>query len=193
MVSWQSMIAVLCSMIIHEYAHGWVAYKLGDETAKLQGRLTLNPLKHLDWMGILAMLIFRVGWAKPVPISPDQLRNGENDMILVALAGCVVNLIVAALLVGVLKHVSMSDGLGSFLATLLSYNTMLGIFNLIPIPPLDGSKVIVSLLPRRVQYRIYYYERYGFLLIMLFVMSGLAGKIIFPLMQGYIYFWMKIW
>ncbi len=193
MVSWQSMIAVLCSMIIHEYAHGWVAYKLGDETAKLQGRLTLNPLKHLDWMGILAMLIFRVGWAKPVPISPDQLRNGENDMILVALAGCVVNLVVAALLVGVLKHVSMSDGLGSFLAALLSYNTMLGIFNLIPIPPLDGSKVIVSLLPRRIQYRIYYYERYGFLLIMLFVMSGLAGKIIFPLMQGYIYFWMKIW
>jgi len=177
---------ILAALTIHEFAHGWAAWKLGDPTAYQQGRLTLNPLAHLDPIGTVMLFLFHFGWAKPVPVNPFNLRRPKTDMIWVALAGPVSNVLLAAI-VGILIEPLMNAGLiepfGVFyrMMTLAVFiNLMLAVFNLLPIPPLDGSKVVAGLLPYEYQAGWARFEMVGpFVLIGLILIGQLTGVSIF--------------
>lgn len=179
--------AVLFAITFHEVAHGWIADRLGDPTARLSGRLTLNPIAHLDPIGTIMMILVHFGWAKPVPVNPMNLRHPLRDMIWVAAAGPVANLIVAA---ASLLLYRWSGGLATpFLALpvreLLKWsfiiNLNLAAFNLIPIPPLDGSQIVKGLLPRRQLITFERIEPYGFLILVLFLATGMAQVVLGPL------------
>jgi Zn-dependent protease len=163
-------IPLLYSIILHELAHGWVAYRMGDPTAKLLGRLSLNPLKHLDPIGTVMLFIFGFGWAKPVPVNFNNLHDTRKGLILVSSAGITANMILAFLAFFLLRLLSPAPS--GVLATLLFYlaeiNIILASFNLIPIPPLDGSKILMGFLPERFQYYLSRLEPFG-----LFIIIGL--------------------
>ena len=173
--------ALLCIMI-HEICHGAAAYALGDRTAATQGRLSLNPLRHVDWFGLVMLLIFHFGWAKPVSVDMRNFKHPKRDMALTALAGPVSNFLLAALalfLYGFFARDLYNSGLGRFFFRILGYmasiSIVLGLFNLIPIPPLDGSKVLFSFLPDRAYLRLMVLEKYGmFLLIALVFLMNRA-------------------
>lgn len=156
---------VLFSLSIHELCHGYAAYKLGDDTAKSMGRLTINPLAHLDILGTIAMLFFGFGWAKPVPVNFSKLKYRRLGPILVSIAGPLSNILLAficyfVLVVLGINDISTEGFWGSYLLSALIMNVTLAAFNLIPIPPLDGSKVVISLLPYKWQYKVYSVEIY---------------------------------
>ena len=160
-------IPLLYSIIIHELAHGWVAYRMGDSTAKWQGRLSLNPLKHLDPVGTLMLFIFGFGWAKPVPVNFNNLHDLRKGLIFVSSAGIAANMILAFLAFFILHILSPVPGgvPATFLYYLAQINIILAAFNLIPIPPLDGSKILMGFLPERLQYSLSRLEPYGFFII----------------------------
>jgi Zn-dependent protease len=160
-------VPLLYSVIAHELAHGWVAYRLGDPTARSLGRLTLNPLKHLDLMGTLMLFLFGFGWAKPVPVNPDNLHGQRGSLILVSAAGIAANTILAflALFCSRLLSSSSTGAPDVMLQYLAQINIMLASFNLIPIPPLDGSKILAGFLPVRYQSLLARVEPFGFFLI----------------------------
>jgi Zn-dependent protease len=159
-------VPLLYSIIFHELAHGWVAYKLGDPTAKNAGRLTLNPLSHLDPIGTLMLLFVGFGWAKPVPIDMRYIRT-RSGLVMVSAAGIVANMILAFISVFLLKLLApgSSSSLGLLLYYMIQINIMLAAFNLIPIPPLDGSKILMGVLSHRAQYALARLEPYGFFII----------------------------
>ena len=174
--------SLLC-ISLHELSHGMVAYKLGDDTAKKRGRLTLNPLKHLDPIGLLMMLVFHVGWAKPVPVNPNYFKNPKRGMALVALAGPVMNIFIAAvflLLYGMLFYPLSGSEAGSYVLSMInltaSMSVGLAVFNLLPFPPLDGSKVLFSIVPDEWYNKLMRYERYGSIIIFALVAGGLMSK-----------------
>ncbi len=164
--------SILIASTVHEYAHAYSAFKLGDPTAKAEGRLTLNPLKHIDPIGALSMIIFRFGWSKPVPINEYNFEKRETYTALTALAGPVSNLILASL-TGLLNHILDLDP-NSLIVFLLyiftTINIALAIFNLIPIPPLDGHKVVRALLPKKLRYYWEQLEKYSLVLILLLIL-----------------------
>ena len=173
------LLAVLLCLTVHETCHGLAAYALGDPTAKSQRRLSLNPLHHIDWFGLAAMLTLGFGWAKPVPVDMRYFKHPKQGMALTALAGPASNLLFAFLaLLGynALSHHVPDTALWSwvfaFLWTLASLNVGLGVFNLIPLSPLDGSKVLFSLLPDAAYQKLLYYERYGFVLLYALIFLG---------------------
>lgn len=190
-------VPLLLGLTCHELAHGLVALALGDPTAKLAGRLTMNPLKHLDPMGAIAFLIASIGWAKPVPVNAMYFKRPMQDMMLVSLAGPGANFVLAALFAG-LFHLLVPLALGHpellFLLRPLVYiaqygvwvNLMLGFFNLLPIPPLDGSNILAWVLPTRLAYSYLSLGRYGFMMLLgLLIVSqllglSLLGALIFP-------------
>jgi Zn-dependent protease len=167
--------AILFGLTIHEFAHGWVAYRLGDPTAKQMGRLTLNPIKHLDPIGTIALFLFRFGWARPVPIDPTYFRHPTRDMAISSLAGPAANFI-TALLSGLVFRLLVLLRVGGFVQLLLGYfvmfNIILCFFNLIPIPPLDGSRLVYYFLPPNLAAGYARLERYGFLLLMGIIFIG---------------------
>lgn len=173
-------IPLLYSIIIHELAHGWVAYRMGDPTAKLQGRLTLNPLKHLDPIGTLMLFIFGFGWAKPVPINLSYIHDTRKGLILISSAGIIANMIFAflAILLSRLLSPSFSGSIGTLLYYLAQINIILAAFNLIPIPPLDGSKILMGFLPERFQYALSRLEPYGFFIIIGLLYFGALDPVI---------------
>ncbi len=195
-------VPALLGIILHEVAHGWVAYRCGDPTAKFMGRLTLNPLPHIDPMGLLAFVLtslsgaFVFGWAKPVPVNPRYFRNPAKDMMLVALAGPLTNFLLATLfglLLWAVVHVfppqqwMHSSSYVFALKTIQSgviINFGLGWLNLIPIPPLDGSKVVAYFLPPNASYRYLSIERYGFVILLLLLFTGALGLVLGPLVSG---------
>ena len=184
------IIVLVFSAIFHEYAHGAMAYSLGDPTAKNAGRLTLNPIRHLDWFGsillpavmMITQLPFVFGWAKPVPFNPFLLKDRRWGEAKVALAGPASNLALAVALGLLIRFVPFSTTLTSLLAIVVLINIVLAIFNLVPIPPLDGSKILAAFLPEKARYKFLSLERFGFVFVILFVMLGV--EIIQPLIFG---------
>lgn len=163
--------SILIASTVHEYAHGLAAYKLGDPTAKAYGRLTLNPLKHIDPIGALSMVLFRFGWSKPVPINEYNFKNRELGTAIVSFAGPLSNLILAAIFgsINLIFHPDLGSIFGIFLFTFTLINISLAIFNLIPIPPLDGHKIVRAFLPKKIRYYWEKMEKFSFLFILLLI------------------------
>lgn len=188
---------LLLALTLHEYAHGYVAYRLGDPTARDAGRLTLNPLSHLDPIGTIAFFFIKFGWAKPVPVNPYYFKNPRKDMLWVALAGPVTNLLLAVVsalllkaLIGTASFIPYSTLLEAILVPLYNMlvasvwiNLVLCIFNFLPIPPLDGGRILTGLLPENMARTYASFERYGFIVILLLAFSGVLGTVIFPLIR----------
>lgn len=180
--------AILLALTFHEYAHGKVAYLLGDPTPKHQGRLTLNPLAHLDVLGTLLLIVAGFGWAKPVQVNPFYLQmNRRKGMMYIGLAGPAMNLVLAYLAAVALQLLSRHGPgwplLLHFLDLLVIYNVVLAVFNLIPVPPLDGSRVLAGLLSRESANFIYQLEAYGPFLLLILIATGIIGKILNPLVN----------
>lgn len=182
-----SLPAVLWTITFHEFCHGYAAYRLGDPTAMRSGRLTLNPLAHLDPVGALLLLVARFGWAKPVPIDPRFFKNPGRDMVIVSLAGAAGN-IATAFLAGLLMRVMpkallMNYAVLNFMVLMVFINLGLAVFNLLPIPPLDGSKILYVLLPPRWMEAYYKLERYGMLILMVLVIFGVVQQVMSPVVR----------
>ena len=173
---------ILFSLTIHEYAHALVAYRLGDDTAKRQGRLSLNPLVHLDVLGTLLLFIVHFGWAKPVPVDPRNFRNPKKDMLMVAIAGPISNILTAIAAAVILKAIfenfaAIPPGSGADVAVrmlvwFMYIGIVLAVFNMIPVPPLDGSRVLYGLLPDSLAYRYARFETYGIFILFAFFLFG---------------------
>jgi Zn-dependent protease len=173
-------VLLLYSVIIHELAHGWVAYRMGDPTAKWAGRLTLNPLKHLDPIGTLMLFIIGFGWAKPVPVNFNYVKDSRTGFVLVSSAGIIANMILAflALLVFRIFSPPQTDVFAKVLYYLAQINIMLAAFNLIPIPPLDGSKILMGFTSERFQDILSRLEPYGFFIIIGLLYIGALDPVI---------------
>jgi Zn-dependent protease len=196
---------VLFAITVHEVAHGWVARRLGDPTAYMLGRLTLNPIKHIDPVGTilvpLALVMlggFVFGWAKPVPVTWENLRHPKRDMALVAVAGPTANLVMALLWAGAMKIGMLLAGTVDSVAIPLLYmgaagimiNLVLMVLNLLPLPPLDGGRVVAGLLPGRLSWQFSRIEPYGLMILLAMLFFGLLGDVLRPpvvLLQGLIF------
>ncbi len=203
-----ALVPMLLGMVCHEVAHGWAAYRQGDPTAKNLGRLTLNPLPHIDPTGTLVFILtaltspFVIGWAKPVPVNPRYFRDPRKGMMLVSLAGPLTNFLLAILfglgyrLVaesivsgGAISSVpSVHNGTQEFLLSMCGMGVWINLtlcwFNLMPIPPLDGSKIAAGLMSPQMARTYLQVERYGLVIVMLLLASGLLGKVVWPLVDG---------
>ncbi|RVU54949.1 site-2 protease family protein [Anaerosphaera multitolerans] len=177
------IISLLVAIIPHEVAHGYAAYLLGDDTAKSEGRLSLNPLNHLDPVGLLSMVVLKIGWAKAVPINPYKFKgNRKASTILVSIAGVCANFLMA-LIFGIAFIFSYMNNwaITPLFSEILWYNVMLGVFNLVPLPPLDGSKVVASLLPEKLEFYFYKYEKYFYFVLIILLFSGVVNRVIAPI------------
>ena len=174
------VIPLLYSVIIHEMAHGWVADKMGDSTARWLGRLSFNPMRHLDPIGTIMLFVFGFGWANPVPVNFNNLRNYRRGLIFVSAAGIVANILLAFLAMLVLStvHFSLFSPMSRGLQYLAQINIMLASFNLIPIPPLDGSKILMGFSSRNFQYTLARLEPYGFFVIIALLYLGVLDPLI---------------
>ncbi len=190
-----SVIIIFTVLPLHEYAHGWVAGKLGDKTAKYSGRLSMNPLDHVDPLGALGILLFGFGWAKPVPVDPRNFKNPKSGMAITAIAGPISNLLAAfvgAILLRLLVFtsgilpISIFIGAVTFFKYYITINIGIAVFNLIPLPPLDGSKILEAFLPDRI---IYKYAQYQGIISLVLLALILLGVLSVPLsyLQYYIY------
>lgn len=193
-----SAVVILLTLPIHEWAHGFVSTKLGDPTPRMQGRLTLNPMAHIDWMGAIGILLVGIGWAKPVQVNARYYKNPKWGMALTALAGPFSNLIVAflfALLFVLVEIVFLLTGafydfydliqvMAMFVGMVAKINVYLAIFNLIPIPPFDGSRILFTFLPQKYYFKIMQYERFIFVGVFVILCSGVLDLPLEMITQG---------
>ncbi|MFT6984801.1 MAG: Zn-dependent protease [Psychromonas sp.] len=186
-------IPLLYSIIFHEIAHGLVASWFGDNTARRSGRLTLNPIAHIDPIGTLMLLLIGFGWAKPVPVNFANLKPSRLGVICVALAGCTINICIAmaAILLMQFEVFSTSSIFSTVLPIVAKINIMLAAFNLIPIPPLDGSRVLMEFLPKQMQAPLVRIEPYGFFIILILLYTGVLYPVI-DVVQNLIYSFISI-
>ena len=194
-----AFVPVMLGIILHEVAHGWVASKCGDLTAKMLGRLTLNPIKHIDPTGTLLFIMTAIaspvifGWAKPIPVNPRNLHNPRTDMMLLSFAGPFTNILLALTFAVCQKILLTFISLHDASATTIFFFNMfrIGVFanialawiNLMPIPPLDGSRIVAGLLPVRMAYHYESLSRYGFVLLFILLLTGVIGKVLWPLIR----------
>lgn len=174
---------VFCTLPVHEFAHGWMANKMGDPTARLSGRLTLNPMKHLDLIGSILIFLTGFGWAKPVPVNQNNFRNPKKGMALTALAGPVSNLIMAFIFMLLMNFCGIFNNMAAYIFLLFFQyaalvNIRLAVFNLLPVPPLDGSRIFWAILPDKYYWKVMQYER--IIMIVLFALL-LFGVLSWPL------------
>lgn len=179
---------LIIAMVVHEYAHARVAVAMGDFTPRMMGRLTLNPVAHIDPIGLLMLFFVQFGWAKPVMINPRNFRDWKKGEVLVSLAGPGANLLtafVAVLFMAVCMKMgySMSYGFRTVLYLIVIYNINFAIFNMIPLPPLDGSKVLMAFLPGEWAFKLMSIERYSFLILIVLMMTPVLGSILIPLQR----------
>lgn len=183
---WMSMLlafpGIITAISFHEMAHGLAAESMGDNTAALQGRLSLNPFRHLSLLGTLSMLFLGFGWAKPVPVNPNNFRNRKMGIILVSLAGCLTNLLLGFISLAIYYLCAPLNN--SLLETILYYmafyNVLFAVFNLIPIPPLDGSQILEVFLPYNAQRFMQQYSNYGSIILLILIFTGVFSYIITP-------------
>lgn len=188
---WQDLMlslpAILIAISFHEFAHGYVAYRLGDPTPKYQGRLTVNPLAHLDPVGTLMLIVSHFGWAKPVMVNPLNFRGDKKKgMLYVALAGPLTNMLIAligAILYNLIRNLPIDIFFIIALDYLIQINIGFALFNLIPVPPLDGSKILAGILPYHMHDLIYQLEAYGPLILILIIVSGVTDKTLWPIVN----------
>jgi Zn-dependent protease len=197
------MIPVLIlALSFHEFSHAYVAHRLGDDTAKNSGRLTLNPLKHLDPIGTIMMLVARIGWAKPVPVNQMNFRDPKQDMVKVGLAGPVMNLLLAFVTAFPLQIMSMAYSaripsgftviVFDFLVLFFTVNLYLAVFNLLPVPPLDGSRIFYGILPEKYYFQVMRYEQYiafGLILLVFIApraLSTVLNTLVYPFREGFL-------
>ncbi len=187
-LSW--VIGIIVGITVHEFSHALVAYRLGDPTAKLQGRLTLNPLSHLDPVGTIAILLIGFGWGKPTPFDPYNLRNVKRDSALISVAGAVSNFVLAIALaipyLFVFYTHTLTPGVNLayvYISRIIFINLALGVFNLIPIAPLDGFKVLAGLLPKNWYEDFIQTEPYGIFLLLALLLTGTIAKILLPIVS----------
>lgn len=190
---------ILLAIAVHECAHAVVAFKLGDRSQKLQGRMTLDPLVHVDILGLISMVLFRFGWGKPVYVDDSNFKNRSRDTMLVSLAGPIANLILAFIFTIILKILIMTNlvelasnnDIGSVIVTMLilsvQYNVVFTVFNLLPLPPLDGSKILLHFLPYNSKKIVYQLEQYSFYIFIVLIATGMFGAIITPFVSGITY------
>jgi Zn-dependent protease len=192
--------ALLIGFAFHEYAHAWVADRLGDPTPRSQGRLSLNPIVHLDLFGTLMAFLFRFGWAKPVMINPQYFRGDKlRGRMLVSVAGPIMNLSIAFLAL-FLWYLTMhwlhgsewSSVIELLFESLVFMNLGLGVFNLLPIPPLDGFAVLGGILPKHLAYRLLALEQYGMIILIILLFTNILSKILWPAVVGIFYVYQKI-
>ncbi len=183
-------IPLLYSIILHEISHGFVAHLFGDDTAKRSGRLTLNPLSHLDPIGTLSLFLIGFGWAKPVPVTYSNIRNFRLGLICVSLAGCVTNILIATIATLLLQFdvIAAHQMVAIVLVVMVKINIILGAFNLIPIPPLDGSRILLGILPQRAQIMLLRLEPYGLLLIFALLFTGILNPAIIWIQKAILIF-----
>ena len=178
---------LVIALVIHEYAHAKAADIMGDFTPRMTGRLTLKPMAHIDPIGLIMLLVVRFGWAKPVMINARNFRNWRQGELLVAVAGPVANLIVAfisLLAMAILFKLGMfSEGVRLVLSMMVLFNINFAIFNMLPLPPLDGSKVLMVLLPGRLAYKLMSLERYSFIILIFLMMTPFLTMILIPLQR----------
>ncbi len=177
---------LILAISFHEFSHALVATKLGDPTPRLEGRLTLNPLAHLDPLGLLMLWVFRFGWARPVRVEPGYFRDPRTGMVLVALAGPGANLALAWALLVLMSALGVERGNWLYLVFeyAVIYNVWLAVFNILPIPPLDGSRVLPLFLPREYGYRYHLFEQWGWVILLLLIASGLIRIFLDPMAMG---------
>lgn len=177
-----SLVGIVFALTIHEFGHAYAAYLLGDDTAKRSGRLTINPSRHIDVVGLIMLIIFRFGWAKPVPVNPNNFKNYKLGSFIVSLSGALGNLIGAIICALIAKYSNMYS-ISLIASTAFSYNLWFGAFNLLPIPPLDGWGVISSFLPYKYRDFEIKYENIGYLVLFVLLFTGLYSYITTPIVN----------
>lgn len=183
--------AVLIAISFHEFAHAAAAYAMGDPTAKNEGRLSVNPAKHIDPIGLLMLMIARFGWAKPVPVNENNFKNRTMGSLLVSIAGIGMNIliaIVAFIILHFTQNLFQNYAYFEVMSSIIRINIAFAAFNLLPVPPLDGSKILVALLPSKYRYMVYKYENYGTVILILLLITGTLGIVLNPIVNVIIAF-----
>ena len=176
------IVGIAVAISVHEFGHAYSAHLLGDDTAKMYGRMTLNPAKHLDIMGLIAMLIVHIGWAKPVPVNPNNFKNYKVGNVIVSLAGVTANIIISIICVIIKKHVNMY-AITEITSAIIIYNVSFAAFNLLPIPPLDGWGVISSFIPYKYNEIAYKYESMSSIIFLVIIIKGAYSIFISPIIN----------
>ena len=182
---------ILIALTFHEFAHGLAAYAMGDDTAKNAGRLSLDPMKHIDPIGFIMLFIMRFGWAKPVPINENNFKHERLGLFFVSIAGITMNLILALIFQLILFFTADIVQLSAYVDVMRGrvwINIMLAAFNLLPIPPLDGSKIIYTFLPRNLRFTFYKYESYGSIILIILLLTGGISLLLNPVISALISF-----
>ncbi|CEI73603.1 MULTISPECIES: site-2 protease family protein [Romboutsia] len=175
-----TVVAIAVAISVHEFGHAYSAHLLGDDTAKMYGRMTINPAKHIDPIGLLMMIIFKIGWAKPVPVNPNNFKNYKIGNVLVSFSGAIANIITAIICVLINKYINMY-AINLIASMTMIYNVGFAAFNLLPLPPLDGWGIVSTFIPYKYNEYVYRYENMSSIIFLVLIFTGLVGIFVEPI------------